>query len=213
MSRLSPLIIASLITLAAVATAPAQVYTRQPLPEIVLDEVPLDDALKYVSRLTRLPIVADWNVLEQAGVTRESPTNLRLKGVSTRTFLRYLLRSVPKDEPLTAYVDEGIVRITTLAAADRDLVLRVYDIRDLLVVIPNFTVDDVGQGGGGFGGGAGGNGGGEETTQQERAQPFIDLIQATVRPDVWDVNGGTASIRFFQGSLVVNAPRSVHARL
>jgi hypothetical protein len=36
---------------------------------------------------------------------------------------------------------------------------------------------------------------------------------ATIQPDVWTLNGGTASVRYFNGSLVVSAPRSVHEAL
>ena len=72
-----------------------------------------------------------------------------------------------------------------------------------------------GFGGGGSGGGSGGGGGGggEIRSEEERAQELIDLIRDTIRPDIWEENGGTATIRFFQGNLVVNAPRNVHAQL
>ncbi|MBV8781493.1 MAG: hypothetical protein JO353_08860 [Phycisphaerae bacterium] len=39
---------------------------------------------------------------------------------------------------------------------------------------------------------------------------MIDLIEAIVRPDIWKAKGGPADIRFFNGSLIVTAPRSVH---
>ncbi|MEM1013644.1 MAG: hypothetical protein AAGI46_15660, partial [Planctomycetota bacterium] len=158
---------ASIIALASWSVAPtvmAQVqpdpFTRVALPETALDDVPLEDAIQFVSRQSGLPIVADWAVLEFAGVTRESPVNVKLRGASVRTFLRFMLRSIPKDEPLAIFVDEGIVRITTKAEEEATLVLRVYDIRDLLVEVPNFTIADINIGGGGGGGGNGGGGGG-----------------------------------------------------
>jgi len=44
------------------------------------------------------------------------------------------------------------------------------------------------------------------------AQALIDLIQATVSPEVWDINGGQSSIRYFANghALVVRAPGDVH---
>jgi hypothetical protein len=44
------------------------------------------------------------------------------------------------------------------------------------------------------------------------AQSLIDLIQATVSPEVWDINGGQSSIRYFANgrALVVRAPAEVH---
>ena len=34
-----------------------------------------------------------------------------------------------------------------------------------------------------------------------------------IQPDIWHVNGGLAGIRYFNGSLIVTAPRSVHEAL
>ena len=79
-----------------------------------------------------------------------------------------------------------------------------------------------GGGGGGGGGGSGGSGSsiffsdqnqrgrGEQRDKDAKANELIDLIKATVQPNVWADNGGKASIRFLNGNLVVTAPRSVH---
>jgi len=48
--------------------------------------------------------------------------------------------------------------------------------------------------------------------RQAEAQKLIDLIQATVRTEIWEVNGGRASIVYFANGhgLVVLAPEDVH---
>lgn len=48
--------------------------------------------------------------------------------------------------------------------------------------------------------------------RQAEAQKLIDLIQATVRPETWDVNGGRGSIVYFANGhgLVVLAPEDAH---
>ncbi len=48
-----------------------------------------------------------------------------------------------------------------------------------------------------------------------RANELIALIQATIKPESWDVNGGTASIRYFPllKVLVVRASGEVHHRI
>ena len=43
-----------------------------------------------------------------------------------------------------------------------------------------------------------------------KAQELVDLIVDTVSPTIWLRNGGMARIRFFDGNLIVTAPRSVH---
>ena len=46
-------------------------------------------------------------------------------------------------------------------------------------------------------GGGGANKGG--TTQADYSQQLIDVIQGTIAPGSWDVNGGNGSIKFFPG--------------
>jgi uncharacterized membrane protein YgcG len=81
-----------------------------------------------------------------------------------------------------------------------------------------------GGGGGGRGGGGGGGGGGgifsdpdeegERATEEERVQQIIDLITETIEPEAWESAGGEwASIRFYQGVLIVRAPDFIHRQL
>lgn len=50
---------------------------------------------------------------------------------------------------------------------------------------------------------------------QADARQLIDLIEATVRPESWDVAGGAGSIRYFDNGhgLVVSASEEVHQEL
>lgn len=86
-----------------------------------------------------------------------------------------------------------------------------------------------GGGGGGFGGGGGGGGGGgsgggglfgapgadpERLTEEERAEKIIELIVEFIEPRAWDLAGGTwATIRFYQGTLIIRAPDFVHRQV
>ena len=86
-----------------------------------------------------------------------------------------------------------------------------------------------GGGGGGFGGGGGGGGGGsggggsifgeagdeeDRRTELEKAQEVIELIIDIVEPDAWIDNGGDwASIRYYQGTLIVRAPDYIQRQI
>ena len=74
--------------------------------------------------------------------------------------------------------------------------------------------------GGGGGGGSGGGGGGlfsgssnsasaSQPSAAQGGQDLADLIKSVIRPNIWTDNGGTATIRFFSGKLIVTAPESV----
>ena len=256
-------------------TAEARAALSRNMPAVTLDDTPLEDSIDFLRNLSNAPIVVDWPALELAGVEKTTPVTLQLRGVSARKLLQLMLDTVSPYEPLTFYVSEGVVTVTTLEKADAATVVRVYPIQDLIVDVPDFYLDDLrvglfggggqggggfgGQGGGGFGGGGGGNGGGggggglggggggglgggaggglggggggnsgfgggnggggggngngDARSEQERADELIELIINTIRPEIWQDNGGTASIRYFQGNLVVNAPISVHELL
>lgn len=74
----------------------------------------------------------------------------------------------------------------------------------------------VGGGGGGgsiFGTGGGGGSSGQAQDKGAKAEELVNLIVETVSPNVWTQNGGKASIRFFNGNLIVTAPRSVHEQI
>ncbi len=211
--------------LVGTAVASAQPAPRQATVATVdFDQVPFEDIIAYLRNVTGQPFYVDWAALEAAGVLRETEISLQLPRTSPAVILKFALRAVRPIETLDYYVDDGVVHVTTQRIADAKTVVRTYDIRDLLVTIPDFYPDNLGNGGGqggqggggnngGGGGQSGGRGGDDEDSEAERAQEIIDLIQATIRPDIWQDNGGTATIRFFRGNLIVNAPRSVHRQL
>ncbi len=83
-----------------------------------------------------------------------------------------------------------------------------------------------GFGGGGGGGGFGGSGGGgglfgntqgnatntqsSKETMDKQGDDLVQLIREVVRPNIWRENNGPATIRYFNGKLIVTAPISVH---
>ena len=208
------------------------------MPSLNLTGVTLSDALEFIRDVSAANVHVNWNALEAAGVAKDTPINIRLQRVSMRKVLNLLLSESESGAPLTFYVDDGVIEITTREIADKIMVTRVYPIEDLILEVPDFTdaptfnLDSGGGGGSGggsgggggggspFGGGGGGGGGGGQgsggdkgSSRAERAQALIDTIVSIVQPDIWQINGGTASIRFFNGSLIVTAPRSVHEAL
>ena len=190
---------------------------KRGLPNVDLDRVGLADVIDFLRDTTQLNVVVQWRTLEVEGIGRDTPVTLQARGVTAGRLLQLVLDAA--GDGLTYYVDEGVVTVTTRAAADRVLITRTYDVRDLLLVVPNFPAPDVGFGvANGGRGGAGGNGGNNDfgndaATRAERAEQLLDLIRRTIRPEIWRENGGPASIRHFRGSLVVTAPPSVHAAL
>jgi hypothetical protein len=212
----------------------------QTLPEVKFTNVALKDAVEFFRDVTGANIHVNWRAMEVAGVAADTNVNMRLREVPFRKALGLLLSEAGAGTALTYYVDSNVIEITTRELADKELFTRVYPVDDLVVDIPDFDqVPDLsllatstggtggggggrsgGGGGGGSGGGQGlfggqgltGNGTGSEKTKskQERGEDLVKLIEELVNPDVWRDNGGPASIRYYNGQLIVTAPRSVH---
>ncbi|WP_428938614.1 hypothetical protein [Fontivita pretiosa] len=191
------------------------------LPEIKFENVSLVDAIEFLRDVSAANIHVNWNALEAVGVGRDTIVNVRLRAVPLRKVLGLVLSEAGSGNLLTYYIDEDVIEITTREIADQQLITRVYPVDDLLMEVPDFIGPDFQLQSAAVGGGGGGqqiftntNDKGEKPlTRAERAQQLVELIQATIQPEVWNVNGGRAAIRVYRGSLIVTAPRSVHEAL
>jgi len=210
----------------ATAAPTARGALNQALPTVDFSGIAFGDAVEFIRDVSGANMHVDWKALETAGVGKDVPINLRLRNVQLRKALTLVLREAGGGDTLTYYVDGGVIEITTREAADKQLFTRVYPVEDLLVEVPDFQGPEFNlaqnNSGGRGGGGSGqsiinGNNSDKDSqnvkTRTERAQELIDVITSTISPDVWQQNGGTAAIRFFNGSLIVTAPRSVHEAL
>ena len=209
------------------------------LPEVKFTGTTLRDSFDFLRDVSGANIHVNWRALEAAGVTGDTQVNVRLRDVPLRKVLNTLLDEAGVGL-LTYYTSEGVIEVTTSELADKEMITRVYPVDDLIMEIPDFdnapsfSLSDSqgsggsggtsggsrGGGGGGGGGGfsfGGGSGGGEQKektkTKTERADALVKMIREVIRPEIWRENGGEASIRYYNGNLVVTAPRSVHEAL
>lgn len=211
---------------------PARLALGQPLRELSVDNVSLERVLNYLRDTSGANVVVNWRVLEeQANVTRETPITLSVREVSLRKVLRLVLDQASPEVPLVFPVESNVISVTTEQEADKNMITRVYIVDDLVMTNNNpapppsmnlQTVTSSGTTSGGttgstVGGGTGSlfepaqaaGGNTQEDTPQQRGNDLVTLIQEVVRPTIWRANGGTASIRYFNGKLIVTAPVSV----
>jgi hypothetical protein len=220
MHRLISLIVLSLAIPAGAADISARRALNSSVPDLRLDNVSLADAIDFLRDVTDANVHVNWRALEESGVGRDVTINLRLRRVPLRKVLAMVLAEAGGGNLLTFYIDENVIEITTRELADEKMFTRVYPIEDLIMEVPDF--DNAPQiqfqatqvGGGGSGQQLFNTPGDTQTlTKAERAQQIIDTIQQTTRPEIWTTKGGRAAIRFFNGSLIITAPRSVHEAL
>jgi hypothetical protein len=202
------------------------------IPDVKITGVPLEQAIDFLRDVSGLNINVNWKALELLNVTKQTLVSVKLSDVPLRRVIKAVLDETGAGQALTYYVEDGIVEITTRELADAEMITRVYPVDDLVMIIPDFAGPSFnlqsqgnqtsGKGGGGsgggqslFGGGNGANASQQDTpaSKQQRADGLVKMIRDTVKPEIWRENGGPASIRYFNGHLIVTAPRSVHEAL
>jgi len=186
----------------------------------------LEDVVAYVQNISKINMIVDWPALETAGVTRDTAVEMHLPDATVATVLDRVAEVVSPDSSNRASVavKDGTVRLSTKKALDRDTTTFVYEIRDLMVDIPDFTNAPVfdlatvlkGDTNGATGASpfASKPGRGEmamRKTADEKTRELVALITNTVDFDTWKENGGEVGlIQPYQGSLIVTTTPRVH---
>ncbi|MCZ6817228.1 MAG: hypothetical protein O7F76_11130 [Planctomycetota bacterium] len=189
------------------------------------DDLPFTDFVDWLGRQTKANVVVRWKRLEAEGVERDIPIFLKRKNIKMSKLLRLVLDQVTEDLPdvqLAFRADGNVLTISTRKDLNAKLVVRTYDVQDLLLYVPNFQGRGVDLDGIGRGGARGvqrsGDGNGGEIKDpyaglDARTRKLIMVITTTIEPDSWRINGGKGTIRFFQGKLVIRNNLDVHRKL
>jgi hypothetical protein len=210
----------------AATTSSARAALEMRLPEAKLTNVTLADALDFLRDIGGANIIVDWKALDALNIGKDTPININLHSVRLAKVLSLVLSEAAPGDLLTFYVDENVIQITSRAEADKKLIVIVYNVMDLLAEQDPFEPLQLSdtflssggpqvQGGSGTGGNTSatifsGNAGTATTiTKQEEADKLIKLIETIIRPDIWKTNGGVADIEYYNGNLIVSAPRSI----
>ncbi len=165
------------------------------LPEIPLNGVPFTDAIDFLRDVSGANITVNWKALEEVGINKDVPINVRLRSVSLRKALQLVISEAGGGDKLTYDLDQNVIEVTTRELADARMFTKVYPIQDLIMEIPDFvdapdislntTSNNTAQNPGSAGGAGGGGGGstspfsgttsGEKkvTTREERARNWL----------------------------------------
>ena len=225
-------------------TVPAPTVRRSAVSHLddVMGTIQIDgnsarSAFTWWSRTTGVSLVMDWDSLSKDGIDPEKPIHLTLVRVTAGKVLRLLMQQTQTDDqPLIYQACREFVQIVTKAYANKHPVLRLYEVSDLLVTVPNFEnvpqfdlTSALSSGGGGgsgsgamagtglFGQGQNGTKANSEPVKSpaERGEELAKLIRDTIEPTIWSENGGASecSIHYFNGALLVRAPLYVQSQI
>lgn len=210
---------------AAPGVRPERVTLSRMMKPITADfqNMTLRDVMAYLVQQTGADMEIFW-IDERTGSGLDPDQTINLK-VNNLPALTVLERVLSKAED--AYgggnnwqmTEWGEMQVGPTSRLNRFNRTEIYDINDLLLVLPEYpdvpTIDlqqalQSSQGGGGQSPFQDqGNNEVEEQPIEERAQEIVDLIEDLVEPDHW-IENTRASIRYFKGTIIVRAPDYVH---
>jgi type II secretory pathway component GspD/PulD (secretin) len=185
----------------------------------------LAEVTDFLATITQLDFDVDWATLDELGISPDSTVSLKLSNAPIETILNRVVEKVSPDDLSRAgwAVENGIVVIASDEALRKNTILRIYDVRDLLIEVPDYEdapeIDlqqaiQSGRGGGGaqspF----------RNTNQQqdvdrkpldERIDDLLALVMDNVDPDGWRENGGdTGFAQQFNGQLIITNTAKNH---
>ncbi len=192
---------------------------------------PLEAVISYLRTTTGVNIFVNWPALNFEGIEEDMPITLQLAEVPARTALDKVLQlanAASGTTNIATYsIIDGVVEVSTQSELNRTTEARVYDIRDLLVQVPNFTdapefeLGEALQGGGGAGGGGGGQSifgdtdeddDDEDEEREELIEQIITIIQDSVGTiDEWESLDST--VQELNGNLIIKTTPQNHRQI
>ena len=184
----------------------------------------LEDVVQFVREVSGAQIEAMWiDDRHPEGLDKDELITVRVENVTLLTLLERVLDQAQSDfsENTWQMAKTGELQIGSKERLNRYKRVEIYDINDLLLVLPKYdevpdldlqSVLQSNQGGGGQSPFRDNQNQDQDLpSKQERAEEVEDLILGLVEPDQWIDNGGDGgSLRYWQGTLIVNAPDYMH---
>jgi len=197
-----------------------------------VEDQPVEDIFRFIADITGAdiePIYLDNNSSSVSGIDPETPITIRVKNIPAITVLERVLERTnlieqPGDDYTWQFTDSGSIQCGPKTELNRHQRVEIYDIADLLFVVPNFdnapdfNLQSAIQGASGGGGATSpfgqSNNQIDEPNAQDRADALINLLETTVEPDQWANAGGDgAAITVYGTSLVITAADYVHRQI
>ncbi|MCK4872374.1 MAG: hypothetical protein KAS72_06590 [Phycisphaerales bacterium] len=206
----------------------AQILASQRLP-FEFDDIAIEQVFQYIENLVPgVNVNVDWSSLDEANIEKDTTVSLSLMNVTVKVGLERVLEQLNTGlddlDRVWYSIRDGIVNISLDEELRKYTIPIVYDIRDLLIDIPDhedapdLNLQSALQQGKGGGGGNifGGQGGDtvETPTEEELTDQLVDLVQQTIDYEGWRDNGGeTGTIIPLRGNLIITNTPANHIQI
>lgn len=123
---------------------PTLAVLQQRVPAMIVENAPLQDVLYAIGDFTGVNLVAQWPELEAVGVARDTPISLRVRQLPVKTVLWLVMQQAALDVELAYEAREQMIIISTRDYFDRQILVRTYDVTDLVAIDPVYPAFDIG---------------------------------------------------------------------
>ncbi len=200
------------------------------------------DAAKKLADASKGNVVLGIRGFEQAGVDVNKQHNFKFETGTVKGAVLALIQTAAPETDIVVTAEDKVIQIATQAQADNVMVTKTYYLEDLLANIPRFVqggtdLSKIGPGGKAdpkvqenveylssepmdFS---------KAPTYAYKPAPkpepkkvapkpsgstnILEVITSTVRPEIWQNNGGKAEMALVGNRVTIRAPQSVHAIL
>jgi hypothetical protein len=159
------------------------------------DKTRFRDVIDYVQEKAGMTILVDESSLRDAMVDYDDPVTFKINKIGVRT----LLKKVLADRGLAYTIREGALHVVTQQKARETMTVRVYPIAELLGTENRFIWGPVWK----------------RAFELQHAQTIVNMVQQSVDPSMWNVNGGPGSVTYHEPtqSLIIRASAEMHYML
>jgi type II secretory pathway component GspD/PulD (secretin) len=169
-------------------------------------QTPLSEAVQFLQNLTKVNMILDPVAIKDVG---DAPITLRVSQMKLELALDWILRLAG----LQYMLKDNAIFISKPENLTTDIALKIYDVRDLIMKVPNFPGPDFALDLGTNAFGQGGLGGIAISTQEQdegvTVESLSDMISTRIKPESWSPDLGT-SIEQSNGKLIVMQRPEIH---
>ncbi|MCC6285473.1 MAG: hypothetical protein IT439_09265 [Phycisphaerales bacterium] len=197
------------------------------VPRMEFTDTRLEDAVNFVRNLTGADIDVAWvDEKHTDGLEKDMQVSMDVTDQTALEVIEILLERAEGEFSADGNAwqfntKSGALEIGPKSRLNKKRRVEVYAINDMLTELPtydnapDFDLNQILQSSRGGGGQSPFQNNDDDDIDRkpldEKVQEIVDIIQEIVEPTQWVDNGGdAASIRYWQGNLIVNAPDYVH---
>ena len=194
------------------------------VPDANFTDAPFRDVMDWIAELTGANVWVRWQVLEDAGIDPDTPITIKAKNLRLSQVLWMVMNEAGGNDLKLSYRAQGnSILLSTEENLGTEMVVKIYDLRDMLVTIARFDAPqmDAGQALSNSGSGSSNlfnNRNNNDNSQSGGANSaeltkIIQVISSSIEPDSWAAAGGRGTIYDFNGMIIVYNTPLVHQQI